>query len=169
MPRDGRIGPAFVYYMVLGVAVAGVNLFWGSVFEFASLSAMLGLPSRGALSGVVEFLLSPLLLILTIYVVAGVTHLILSVMDGANNGFNTTLQVFAYSYSPALFAVVPIVGSLVALVWMSVISIIGLREAHETSGGKSAAAVLAPLGCLVVLLFLTMILAVFAGVLGTTL
>jgi hypothetical protein len=167
MPREGPIGPAFIYYMIIGVVAAGISLFWGSVFEFASLPEMLGVAGAGSMNALVEFLLSPLLLVITLYVITGITHLILSVMDGANNGFNTTLRVFAYSYSPALFSIIPLVGGLVGLVWMSVVSIIGLREAQETSGGKSATAVLAPLGCLFVLLTLVMMLAVAMGVLGS--
>lgn len=167
MPRDGRIGPAFLYYMIIGVVAAGINLFWGTVFEFASLTSMLGMEGAGSISALVEFLLSPLLLVATLYLVTGITHLILSVMDGASHGFKTTLQVFAYSYSPALLSIIPIVGSIVALVWMAVLSIIGLREAQETSGGKSATAVLAPMGCLFVLLFLVVLMAMAMGVLGS--
>lgn len=169
MPREGPIGPAFIYYMIVGVIGAGISLFWGSVFEFTSLQELLGLAGAGSMNALVEFLLSPLLLVVTLYVITGITHLILSVMDGANHGFNTTLRVFAYSYSPALLSIVPVVGGIVGLVWMAALSIIGLREAQETSGGKSATAVLAPMGCLFVLLGLVVMLAVAMGVLGSTL
>lgn len=155
--------------MIVGVLAAGVNLFWGSVFEFARISTLLGMPEAGQMSGIVNFLLSPLLLILTLYVVAGITHAILTLMDAGNKGFNTTLRVFTYCYSPALFCVVPILGNLVALVWMSVLSIIGLREAHGTTSGKTATAVLAPCGCVALLLFLTGILVVVLGVAGSAL
>jgi hypothetical protein len=49
--------------------------------------------------------------------------------------------------------VIPFLGGLIGAVWALVITIIGLAQAHGTSGGRAAAAVLVPLGvcCLAVL------------------
>jgi hypothetical protein len=88
------------------------------------------------MSGVIEFLLSPLLLIVTLFVVSGVCHLCLMMTGGANYGFQTSARVFAYAYSPALFGVIPFLGNLVAFFWMIVLAVVGLREAHRTTTGS---------------------------------
>ena len=170
MPREDAFLPVLLYYLVLGVIVAGINLFWTSVFDITGLGSLL-MPAleTGAMSAVVEFLLSPLLLLATLYVVSGVCHLILLMAGAAKHEFGATNRVFAYSYSPAAFAVVPLVGNLVAFFWMTVVAIIGLREAHETRTGKAALAVLLPLAFLLMLLMIAAAIAIMAGVLGTRL
>lgn len=169
MPRSGGPGAAIIYYLIIGVIGAGITLFWTTVLDYSSLSeTLLGREQvqSSALSGIIEFLLSPLLLLATLYLVAGISHLILVMFDGAQSGFNTSVRVIAYAYSPVLFGVVPVLGSIVALVWTIVLAIVGLREAHLTSRGKAAAAVLLPAGCLFVLLTLVAMMAMALGLLG---
>ena len=171
MPREGPLGPVLLYFLIIGVVSAGVSLFWSSIFDFASLPELFGAeaPERGGLAAVIEFMLSPLIFLIILYVSAGITHLILMVLDAADNGFNTTLRVFAYGFGPAVFGVVPMLGSLVGTVWTVVIDIIGLREAQDTSNGKAAAGVLLPCGCVFAAVFILGILVVAMGVLGSKL
>lgn len=173
MPRADHFGAVLLYYLIVGVIGAGVQLFWHSVLGgFASQLQSMIAPHRLPASrdnGVVNFLLSPFLLICTLYLVSGVCHLILMMMRGARHGFQTTTRVFAFSYSPILFGVVPIVGNLVGLVWMIVLAIKGLREAHETDGAKAAVTVLVPIFLLVVLVVVGAILALALGLLNTKL
>jgi hypothetical protein len=171
MPREAPVGPALLYFLIIGVISAGLSLFWSSIFDFASLVDYLGAdaPERGGLSAVIEFMLSPLIFLIILYLSAGVTHLILSVMDAADHGFNTTVRVFAYGFGPAVFGVVPVLGSVVGTVWTTVIDIIGLREAHKTTSGKAAAGVLLPCGCFFVAALGLTILALVLGVLGSKL
>ena len=60
-------------------------------------------------------------------------------------GIATTVRVFAYAYSPALLAMVPRLGAFAGFVWMVVLAVIGLREAHRTSTGRALTAVLVPI------------------------
>jgi hypothetical protein len=60
---------------------------------------------------------------------------------------------------------IPILGGLVALVWGVILSILGIREVHNTTTGKAALVVLIPaivLG-LLVLLLLGALVALFFG------
>lgn len=173
MPREDQFGSVLVYYLIIGVVAAGVQLFWHSVLGgFTShLLSLIGadrLPA-GSSNGVVDFLLSPLWLLFTLYLVSGVCHLVLLMMRGARHGFRTTTRVFAFSYSPILFVVVPVLGAFVAMIWMVVIAIAGLREAHETDGAKAAVSVLVPVFLLLSLLVLGAILALTMGLLNTKL
>lgn len=90
-------------------------------------------------------LIAPFALIMLVYLVAGSLHLLLMMVKGARAGFEATFRVVSYCFSPFLFQAIPICGGLIWLFWTLVIGIIGLREAHETSGGKAAFAVLFPL------------------------
>jgi len=53
--------------------------------------------------------------------------------------------VQAYASAAALWNIVPILGWMIALVWSIVVQVLGLASAHETSAGRSLAAVLMPL------------------------
>lgn len=156
-PREGGTGAAIVYYLAVGMLVAGAALFWDSMAFFgtsaagSSMAAELGMQP---LSPLVRFLLAPALLMAALGISAGVVHVLLLIFDGASHGFGTTVRVFSYAYSPAIFGVVPIVGPLVGSVWAVVLAIIGLREAHETPAWKPVVAVLVPFIGVAILVFL---------------
>lgn len=166
MPRPQGAGPAVLYYLIIGILVAGVGLFWDltGVFTGAAgdeaLAAELGI---GTVDPLVGFLLSPLVLLIGLLLTAGVTHIVLLMFGGARNGFATTLRVFCFAYSPMIFGVVPVLGTLVGMIWMVVVSIIGLREAHQTDGWRAAVAVLLPFVLLMGLLFLAFLFIAAAG------
>ncbi len=148
LPATDGVGPALVYYLVIGVMVAGIQLFWNVVLQAAGLRQPLPWPADlggvGPWMDVISFLLSPLILLFLLLASAGVTHLLLLLFGGSRGGFRRTLQVFAYAYSPQTFAVVPWIGPVVGSIWMVVIAVVGLREGHGTDGWRAALAVLLP-------------------------
>ena len=76
---------------------------------------------------------------------AGVHHLLLMMMDGANYSYETTYRATTYSMGACgsiLF--VPVIGSVILPFAYPVITILGLKNAHETSSGRAAFAVLLP-------------------------
>jgi hypothetical protein len=79
---------------------------------------------------------------------AGMVHGTLCLLGGGNVSFQTTFRVIAYSSVPQVFNGIPVVGNLVSL-WTLVLTVIGLRETHNVTTGKSVAAVLIPTGVLV--------------------
>ncbi len=88
----------------------------------------------------------PAIILVIFFIEAAIFHLMLLVVGGAEQPFETTARVVAYvTGSTALFQMVPFCGGLIGLVWSIVVLIIGLAHAHETSMGRSAAAVLLPL------------------------
>lgn len=163
LPRDRGTGAAVAYYLVVGVLVAGVNLFWAAVATNGggeeTLAAAEGLAGLHPLT---RFLLSPATLLLGLAVAAAVTHVLLLMLGGARHGFGSTIRTFCYAYSPMAFAVVPVVGPLVGAAWMVALGIMGLREAHETAAWKTALAVLLPLTIFLVMLL--MVAAAFVAV-----
>jgi hypothetical protein len=160
MPREAGIGPALLYYLPLGIAVAGATLFWTLVGGGALGGGLLdGFgPEAPDANPLVGFLTSPLILLLSIFLSAGVTHLMLKLLGGANRPVGTTVRVFAYAYSPQILGIIPWVGQVVGGLWMVVIAIIGLREAHGTSGMRAAISVLVPLAVAVFFVILSLLI-----------
>lgn len=146
MPHSVSFGAALLYYLVVGVLGAGIRLFWAMLLPARDITFLDEL-FPGALRGspLVEFLASPLTLLLSLYLAAGVTHLLVLALVPQQRGFGTTLRVYCFAYSPVLFGVFPYLGPVVAVVWMTVLSIIGVRETHATSGARAVAVVLIPL------------------------
>jgi len=169
MPQSVSFGPALLYYLVVGILGAGIRLFWAMLLPARDITYLDEL-FPGALRGspLVEFLTSPLTLLLSLYLAACVTHLLILALVPQQRGFGTTLRVYCFAYSPVLFGAVPYLGPVLAFGWMTGLSIIGVRERHATSGARAAAAVLVPL--VVAVLFLAaayVLLTRTLGLLGT--
>lgn len=164
-PRNNGTGAALVYYLGLGILVAGTTLFWQSMSVMGRRAGAESiLPELGHISPIVQFLLAPALLLTALFVTAGVVHVLLVIFDGAAHGFGTTVRVFCYAYSPALFGVVPFPGALIGSFWSVVLAIIGLREAHQSAAWKPAVAVLVPVvGALILIFLAAMALVVALG------
>lgn len=92
----------------------------------------------------IQVLAAPLLALLFTYVWAGVLHLLLMLLRGANRGFDATLTVVAYANGLNLLLAIPGCGGLLALVWGLVVLVIGLGEIQRCGPGKAAIAVFAP-------------------------
>jgi hypothetical protein len=155
------IGPALLYGMVLGLVGGYAGLFW----EYLARSVMGGeslpprwagmlppemqdalMQSQGPIFLIVYAFCMPFLVAIALFVWSAIVHLFLMMFGGARQGYESTFRTIAYAYgSTALFAIVPICGGLVGGIWSLVVQILGLKEMHETSGGKTAAAVLLPL------------------------
>jgi len=89
-------------------------------------------------------LFAPIWAIVSIYVAAGILHLLLLLFRGANRRFDATLTTVGYAYGLTILLAVPACGSLIALVWYIVALIIGTAESQRCGTGKAAAAVLLP-------------------------
>lgn len=163
---QGQLGAALLYYLVVGIAAAALQLFWDTVWP--SGGGWLDALNPGtSVSPLVNFLLSPLYLLASLVLAGGVAHLLVLVLVREPRGFDTTLRVYAYAYSPMLFAVVPRIGALLGFVWMVVIAVIGVREAHGTTTGRAVTVVLVPLLLALALIALAMLLMAAGAVLLT--
>lgn len=89
-------------------------------------------------------LLTPLFSLVVIYLNAGLTHGVALLLGQSKRGFPATFAACAYSCAPMVLMAVPACGSVVALVWLVVLTGIGMKETHRISTGGAAATVLAP-------------------------
>ena len=133
---------AYIWYSLLGRGGGGLfGLAIGLIF------VVLG-----------AFLIVPIAL----FVWSGILHLCLLLVGGANEGYQATFRVVSYSSVTSLFNAIPFLGTIASL-WGIVLTVIGLREVHNTSTGKSVAAVLMPVGVAILLAIGAIAMGAFAA------
>ena len=143
-------------------------LFYDSLHNFV-ISEFRAASERGMLRdyGFSYFsVLTPFSLIVALFLASGSLHLLLLMVRGAKGGFEATFRVVCYSISPLVFLVMPVCGMPITSLWIITLAIIGLKEAHETSGGKAAVAVLFPF--IFFCSIITMTIVIFMGALAAS-
>jgi len=112
---------------------------------------------------------TPFILIASLFIWSGILHLLLMMVRGAKNGFEATFRVVSYSIGAHVFLMIPFCGAIISAPWTIVLAIIGLKEAHGTTGGKASFAVLFPLimCCAIVGLSFLLMLGTVAATFGT--
>jgi hypothetical protein len=87
----------------------------------------------------------PVLFAATAFVTAGLIHLALMLIGGANRPFEATFRVACYSGgATAVFQFLPVCGPLVASVYNFILMILGLSKVHEITTLRAAIAVVLP-------------------------
>jgi hypothetical protein len=156
LPIKGQLmRPTTFYLMLLVIQYALAYLFYAIYIPF--MGATNDLQRLGVSVGMAEIILPFGLLFLAAmaigfnFVAAGIFHLILMMLGGANKSYEGTYKVLCYSNCAHLLAFVPCVGSIAALVFFYIASIIGLQKVHGTETWKAAVAMILPgaLCCLV--------------------
>jgi hypothetical protein len=148
----GGLTDPLIYAMIIGMAGLMIFYFW-DILLHAPMRHFMTPEMRAAsersmfstLGASFTAVLTPFLLILWLFVISGMLHLFLLMAGGAKAGFEATFRVVSYGISPFIFLIVPVCGMPVTWLWSMTLAIIGLKEAHETSGGRAAVAVLFPL------------------------
>jgi hypothetical protein len=168
MPVAGGLTDPLLFAMIVGMTGLLFSYLWDILF-YSSMQQYV-LPEFRAWSergmmydhGFSYFsVLTPFTLIIGLFLTSGFLHLVLLMVRGAKAGFEATFRVVGYGTAPFVVMIIPFCGMPVTWLWVITLSIIGLREAHETSGGKAAVAVLFPfiLCCGII----TMTMALFMG------
>ena len=155
MPVTGGLGDPLLYAVIIGYAGLLVSTIYNLVFRgvltsslsrFGGNSEMEQLASfmQGGTGVVINLILGPVFIVVFLFVSAGIFHLVLLALGGAARGFEGTFRVAGYSQAASIFNIIPVCGGLVGLVYVIVLLVIGLSEAHGISRGKAAAGVLIP-------------------------
>ena len=91
-------------------------------------------------------LLTPIVLLASLFVVASLVHLVLRILRATRLPFTATFQVMAYaSGATFLVNVIPFVGRFIMPIWALVLYFVGLVNAHQTSKTRVLFALLLPL------------------------
>jgi hypothetical protein len=157
MPVTGGIGGPLLYALILGylglVAATLYSLVFSSVMGssfrsfgggYADLERFQDL-MEGGVGATVQLVTGPLWIVVGAFVGAGILHVLLLVLGGANRDFEATFRVVCYAHAINIINLVPFCGFVFTLVAWIVIATIGLKEVHRTSTAQALGAVLLPL------------------------
>ena len=170
MKRDAGLADPLLYAIIIGTAAALVSFVYSMLFQsigfMSSGEAGLGRFVGAGATSFLSVVFAPVLIALMVFIVAGIAHLCLMLVGGANGSFETTLRVFCYSSGSAnVLQLVPGCGGLLAGITSIVLNCIGLARAHQTDTWRAVVAVLLPVAvcCGVVALFFFVIIGAMAG------
>ena len=162
LPRRGSLLNPLVFALIcteiaailggiLSLAGAGGAFVTGYGFQVPENQAL------GEFIGSVVF--APIGGAIGVFVVAGIAHLLVRLVVGATNaGFGATFRVAAYTSVTSLVSWIPFVGGLLALYGIY-LSVVGIREMHNTTTGKALVVVVLPAIVIVVLALLGLLVA----------
>lgn len=162
--RDSPINP-----IVFAAICATIGAVLAAIISV--LAAIAGLGQQGvggAIGGLIgAVIITPILTPIGLFIGAGISHLfVMLFVRPSNAGFWATFRVVSYVSATSLISWIPIIGGLVAAVWLIVLSVFGIREMHSTTTGRAALVVLVPVAIVFVLLALvaaSVLVAIFAG------
>ncbi len=175
MAVTGGLADPILYALIVGMIGIMFSYLWQILFQGtmqsflpAEMKTMPGYKIFHTLGLAVVAVVMPFVIILGLFISSGILHLFLMLVKGTKAGFEATFRVVSYSYSTNILNVIPFCGGVIASVWSIVLIIIGLKEAHETSGGKAAFAVLFPflLCCGLVVAVVLLMMGVIAASIG---
>jgi hypothetical protein len=168
MRRDGGLGPPLIFFLI-GVVIAAIgSMIW-------SVTGLSGFPmggssiGSGAVGGLALIVIMPVFGVIGIFLMSFIVHFALGLFGGQKHPFETTFRTMAYAFGSSYpIAIIPFCGGLIGGIWGLIVAVIGLAQTQETTTGKSAAAVLTPtvLCCGLVAIFWTVMIAMFAVILG---
>ncbi|GBC85540.1 hypothetical protein HRbin11_01990 [bacterium HR11] len=152
-PTTGNYLKPFLFALICAYIGAIFGWIYNMLFQF-SLTSLLGARGGGLLSGLVGggmgligvIFFTPIGLVVGLLIGTLIFHLMLVLLKAATQPWEATFRVLAYASVNNLAQVIPVLGGLVGFLWWIYLSIVGLREAHRTTTGKAALAVLIPIG-----------------------
>ena len=150
MRREGGLGEPLIYALiggcVGGIASALFSLGFQSIGLFADRNTSLAAMTGMGVGSVAMIILLPLFIVIFLFIWSALAHLCLMIVGGANQSFETTFRVLAFTQgSTGPLQIIPICGGLISLVWTVVCNCIGLARAHETDTGRAVLAIFLPL------------------------
>jgi hypothetical protein len=163
MRRDGGWAEPLSFAVLIGSLAVWAAQAW----DMVTSTLLAGISGMGAeeivaanLTEIWFALFAPLLVCGATFFGAAIVHVLLLMLGGAPQPYETTFRVVCYSWAVGVFNLVPICGVIIGAVWRVIVQIVGLREAQGVPTGRAAAAVLIP----VILACFCLVLAVIATV-----
>jgi hypothetical protein len=150
MKKEGDLLGPMLYALIGGCAGVIISILLNIAMSSIGFlgdrqSAAFGMGVMG-IWAVGYILLSPVLVIVIMFIASGILHLCLMIVGGARKPFETTFRVVCFSSgSTSLLSMIPFCGGMISGVWNIVLEIIGLARSHEIDTGKAVLAVLLPI------------------------
>ena len=159
--RRGDFVNPLIFALVCAVISAAFGGFLGILYATVGIGDGSVWGAIGAF--VTSMFFTPIISTIALFIGAGILHLLVAlIIKPANTGFEATFRVVSYANVAQLVSWIPVLGPIVAAVASIALSIIGVREVHETTTGKAALVVLIPaaVGLLVALFLIVVVGAV---------
>jgi hypothetical protein len=150
MRRKGGLGEPLIYALIGGCIGGLVSFLFSLGFQSFGLFADRHNNTLAAMAGAgigsAMIILLPVFIVVALFIGSGIVHLCLMIVGGANQSFETTFRVLAFSQgSTGPLQIIPLCGGLICGVWAVVCTCVGLARAHETDTGRAVLAVFLPL------------------------
>ncbi|MCD6161576.1 MAG: YIP1 family protein [candidate division Zixibacteria bacterium] len=159
MPATGGIGNPLLYGLIFGFIGLVFSMvyqqFFSQLFDPSPWYQYMGQDfdrdlydfsrQMESISHLFQIVLFPFMLTAWFFIWAGILHLIMTIFNWKSESFEATFRIITYSEGPSFFAIVPVIGSLIAIIWQLVLVIIGLKEVHKNDIGKAILIVFLPL------------------------
>jgi hypothetical protein len=156
MPVTGGLGGPLLYGVIVGYVGLLASAIYTAIFNAVAGPRLFEMSRRselerllpylqGGTSLLVQVIFGPLLIAVGLFISAAILHLLLMLFGGAPRGFEATFRVRCYAEAAALLRLIPGCGTPVFIIYILVLAIVGLSEAHAIGKGRAAAAVLLPL------------------------
>lgn len=149
MAHDAGLKEPLAFGLLLGSAGSMLGFFWQFLMiSFASgrVAFVPFFPGEVTVGIIFVALMvfTPLFVAATLFAYAGILHLMLRIVGGAQGGFEASFRVICYSQSAQALALIPFIGGWIGGLWQFIVQVIGLREIHETSYLRVCMAFLIP-------------------------
>lgn len=164
LPYGAPLARPVLYYLIVSVTSAFFVLLWGSVSD--SIFPSMALGSSEPVGPLLQFFFEPFGALIALGVGTLVLHALALVLAAEPRGIRATARVFCYAWGPSVFTIVPVLGWIVGFVWSVVLLVVGVREAHRTTGGRAAVIVVTPILVLLVAVLLLIALLVALGLMA---
>ena len=165
--RKGDYASPLLFAIVVGWVGVLIAKIWETLLGMSILSTfppelrdqlpfLVGGSSFGL---VLSQILAPVYILVALFIWSALLHLCLVLVGGLKHssaGFEGTFRVVSYTTVAQLGSLVPVLGSVITLVWSIVLGVIGITSLHKSTQGQAIAALLIPLAlcCLCVVFFL---------------
>lgn len=140
LPPSGGLLVPLLYGMVVETAGTYGGYLWSLIFGNPLFSQ--GKPA-GSMA-VVMGLLVPLMVFFSLVAGALILHVCIFLVGAAKRDFEATFRIACYTSGPDLLNAIPVVGIWIAALWRIYLTVVAVREVHETSTAKAVVAVLLP-------------------------
>lgn len=148
MERKEGLKEPLAFGLLFGSIGNMLAIFWQFLAAYQKiLSLSEGFLNQGFLNLAFIGLLvvTPLFVVLDIFITGGIIHLLLIILRADKGGFEGSFRVIAYSQAAKLFSFIPFLGELAGWLWNLIIVIIGIRNTHGASYSKITVVILSVL------------------------
>lgn len=165
---SSSLGRPLLYYLIVSMLSAFFYMAWGSPGFDESWRSALGVqadPIDQASSSfrLLYFFATPFASLLALGIGTLTYHLFTLFLAPRKRDLSATARVLCYAGSPGVLSIIPWVGGLVGGIWSLVLLVIGIRQVHRTTTGRSIAIVLLPSVLIMVAVFSLVLLLVFVA------